>query len=213
VVCLAFVIWISASELFARVPQANDPSGCRCCITTPTGCSFECNHRGTYDSGNLINSHKLPDSGSGYYHYLGGDAPNSDTWACRSYLVAKVIQVGQDWNRKPRMGVGDLSLPCGGSFDHISHQNGLDVDVRYVRNDGHEALFDFNDPDWQVAYDQAGTQELVKYWMRRGASLILADRRSRIRGPGVKHVPNHANHFHVRFPDPDVDPSQGCEPQ
>ena len=38
----------------------------------------------------------------------------------------------------PRVVVGDISRRNGGRMDeHVSHQNGLDVDVYYPRRDGH----------------------------------------------------------------------------
>ena len=38
------------------------------------------------------------------------------------------------------MGILDLSKQDGGAWypDHICHQNGCEVDVRYIRNDGQE---------------------------------------------------------------------------
>lgn len=209
----AGIVLFAAILLCLGVPQAEACGGCQCCIPIGPGgskCSFNCNHIGSYTSGELINSDNLPDSGTGYYHHIGGDLPNTDDWACGSYLIARTTQVGQDWNRSPRMGVLDLSRECGGAFPpHSAHENGLEVDVRYVRSDGAE---DSCDIDQGCPYDQTGTQQLVNFWINRGASKIFVDDDSGLQGSGVQVLSGHSNHFHVRMPDPDTDPSPPCEP-
>jgi hypothetical protein len=163
-----------------------------------------CISQGSPQTGTLYGANSLSDNGTGYYHFLGSDAPDSDDWGCSNYANQKVAGVGLWWNQSPRMGIGDISRQGGGSFPpHGSHQNGLDIDVRYVRNDGQEGPLDFDQNP--TAYDQAQTQSLVdRYCTLAGASVVYADARANLTASCVNTSdPTHFNHFHVRLPDVD----------
>ncbi len=206
------IVFLSSVFLTALGPpkvEACIVTGCPCGVFAAVDrCTYPCHHQGTYTAGELINSKELPSPGVGYYHFLGSDPPGVDDWSCL-YLQGKIIGVGQSWNRSPRVGIGDLSLECGGLFSpHVAHQNGLEADVRYVRSDGQEAPCSF---DAGCPYDQAGTQELINFWIAQGASLILLDSRSGIpQDTVVQWATGHADHFHVRFPKPDTDITCGA---
>ncbi len=105
---------------------------------------------GVANAGWLEDGVRLPASGVGFYTYN----PASQTppggaerrWG-HDLLVREIVDLGRWWARRhpagPRLGVGDLSRPSGGPFHgpvvgHVSHQNGLDVDIRLVRADGSE---------------------------------------------------------------------------
>jgi YD repeat-containing protein len=163
-----------------------------------------CIHHGTPSNGSLSGDSNLSDNGVGYYHFLGSDAQNTDDWACSNWTIYKIQTVGLWWNQSPEIGIGDISRQGGGSFqpDHSSHQNGLDVDVRYVRNDGQEGPLDFDLNPAQ--YDQTKTQQVVdRFCVAAGASVIYVDQRANLTGACVDPEPNHDDHLHVRFPDPD----------
>jgi hypothetical protein len=166
---------------------------------------------GTPNGGSLQNAVRLPDAAPGYYTYdpatqrPPGGADR--TWGT-SLLVREVLDLGGWWARthpvQPRLGIGDLSRQSGGPFTgpvvgHASHQNGLDVDIRLVRRDGAEAGAG---PD---TYDRALTQAVVDRLVARGASLVLIGPSLDLHGPAgvVVRWPNHDDHLHVRFPDPD----------
>ncbi len=57
-----------------------------------------------------------------------------------------IADTGDEWyqlHASPRINVLDISRQGGGPFlPHGSHQNGLDVDIRYVRNDGQDGPLD-----------------------------------------------------------------------
>jgi murein endopeptidase len=82
---------------------------------------------------------------------------------------------------------------------HLSHENGLDADIRLVRADGREDGVDAG------SYDRGMTQVLVDRLVAQGASLVLIGPSLDLRGPSgiVMRWPNHDNHVHVRFPDSD----------
>jgi hypothetical protein len=155
------------------------------------------------NAGSLSGDGNLPDNGTGYYHFLGSDSPDTDDWACSNYSIQKVQGLGLWWNQSPRIGIGDLSRAGGGGFSpHAAHQNGLDVDVRYVRNDGQEAPLNFDANPTQ--YNQSATQSLVsQFCVLGGASSIFVDSRANLSASCVVNVSGHNDHFHVRFPDPD----------
>jgi murein endopeptidase len=123
-------------------------------------------------------------------------------------LVRVVLGVARDFHaahpRSPRMAVGDLSRPRGGDFGprfgyigHVSHQNGLDVDVYYPRADGRELA-----PHYASEIDRARSQELVDRFLAAGAEVIFVGPNTGLGGaPGrVQALTHHDNHLHVRLP-------------
>ena len=97
-----------------------------------------------------------------------------------------------------RLGVGDLSKPRGGWFGprHVSHQNGLDVDVYYPRLDKGE-----RPPTRVEQIDLALAQSLVDLFVRAGATRIFVGPNTGLRGPSgiVQSLKGHDNHLHVRI--------------
>jgi mRNA-degrading endonuclease toxin of MazEF toxin-antitoxin module len=105
-----------------------------------------------------------------------------------------------------RVGVGDLSRPQGGNFGpqfgglgHVSHQNGLDVDVYYPRKDRRELA-----PTTVAQVDQRLAQGLVNGFVAAGATNVFVGPHLHLHGPRpiVEPLPNHDNHLHVRIPNP-----------
>ena len=100
----------------------------------------------------------------------------------------------------PRVVVGDISFRGGGPMDeHVSHQNGLDVDVYYPRRD--HAL---RAPVVTSQIDRARAQDLLNRFVAAGAQMVFVGFSTGLHGPGgvVIPYPNHENHMHVRFPPP-----------
>jgi hypothetical protein len=100
----------------------------------------------------------------------------------------------------PRVVVGDISLRAGGVMDqHVSHQNGLDVDVYYPRGDGR-----LQAPTSTAQIDRRLSQDLLDGFVAAGASMIFVGYAIDLRGPRdvVVPYPNHENHMHVRFRNP-----------
>ena len=96
------------------------------------------------------------------------------------------------------MGIGDLSRPHGGYFGprHVSHQNGLDVDVYYPRRDRRERA-----PRRVRQIDRGLSQDLVGRFVRAGASRIFVGPGTGLTGPPdvVQPLAEHDNHLHVRI--------------
>jgi murein endopeptidase len=103
----------------------------------------------------------------------------------------------------PRVGIGDLSRPRGGFFGaiygglgHMSHQNGLDVDVYYPRRDRRERR-----PYAPELVDRALAQDLVDAFVAAGARKIYVGPNLPLGGPAkiVEPLVHHDDHLHVRI--------------
>jgi murein endopeptidase len=103
----------------------------------------------------------------------------------------------------PRVLVGDLSRPHGGYFGarygglgHLSHQNGLDVDVYYPRLDGLERA-----ARWPDQVDVVAAQELVDRFVAWGAVKVFVGPDLPLHGPRKVVIPliHHDDHLHVRL--------------
>lgn len=164
---------------------------------------------GTPNAGSLESGVRLPAEGVGYYTYNPAtqEPPGGRdrTWGT-AMLVREVRSVARWWAsahpNAPRLGIGDLAREHGGSFTgpvvgHSSHQNGLDVDVRLVRRDGAEEAVD------PSTYDRALTQDLVDRFIAAGATYVFVGPNLDLHGRNVMVWPDHDDHIHVRFPDPD----------
>ena len=162
-------------------------------------------HHGTPNSGYLEYDVRLSSAphSTGYYQT---DTPND--WGGMAWMHEKIRLAGMAWDAAewiPRIGVGRISVEGGGPTVGSSHQNGLDVDVRYVRSDGEEAPFNFNLHD-EIYYDQEATQELVDFFIDLGATDIFVDEHGRANlapAPEIEPIEDHHHHFHVRFENPD----------
>ncbi len=179
--------------------------------------SQSCLHRGRPHRGALENDGLLPRSGRGFYHSRGSDRPGSDNAGCDDYVLQRLRTVGAALEEvgagAMRMGVLDISRPGGGPFrnpatgrkEHRSHQNGLDVDVRYLRKDRRSQPLNLK---WDASsYDREASQQLVELFLLLGAEVVFVDDRSDLVDPQdlgrVRVLSGHHHHFHVRFPNPD----------
>jgi murein endopeptidase len=122
-------------------------------------------------------------------------------------LVRVVLRLARDFHSAhpaaPRVGVGDLSRPHGGDFGirygypgHVSHQNGLDVDVFYPRRDRLE-----RPPDRPDQIDRRLAQELVDRFVAAGARRVFVGPHTGLTGPRgvVQALVHHDDHMHVRI--------------
>jgi Penicillin-insensitive murein endopeptidase len=101
----------------------------------------------------------------------------------------------------PRVVVGDISREGVGPMtdEHVSHQNGLDVDIYLPRLDHRLSA-----PTETGQIDYPLAQDLVNRFVAAGAQMIFVGIGSPLHGPGgvVIPYPNHEYHMHVRFPPP-----------
>ena len=133
-------------------------------------------------------------------------------------LIRTILRVARQYRAAnpgaPRVVVGDLSRPRGGSFDgrfgdmrefgsgppsggHVSHQNGLDADIYYPRKDRQERA-----PASWAQVDRRLAQDLVdRFAAAAGAQFVFVGPRTGLRGPSgvVQQVDYHHDHLHVRL--------------
>src|SRR5262249_31622242 len=105
----------------------------------------------------------------------------------------------------PRIGIGDISFRRGGHMPpHLSHDKGIDADVRLMRNDGKEHGVTYRD----ATYSRDLTQKLVDTIRANGVLPINGIFFNDPAVTGVKQLKGHDNHLHVRFvPSPSQTPS------
>jgi Penicillin-insensitive murein endopeptidase len=125
----------------------------------------------------------------------------------RAEMIRALQAVGAAWKRAhptgPRIGIGDISLRGGGPMPpHVSHQRGLDVDIRLVRADGREAPVRYQD----AGYSRALTQQLVNIIRTNPVLPVEFILFNDPAVTGVKKWKGHDNHLHVRFRVPGATP-------
>lgn len=160
---------------------------------------------GEYVDGALEGGVNLPDAGSGYRHFAGGDPRDADDWGTLD-LVNCVEAVGRELAEVGlTVHVGDLSKQAGGTFfPHKAHQIGREVDVRYARRDGQDLPLDLRLDG--AEYDPLLTRDLFERFSRHcPVSVIFADvQRLQFATDGstmasVVDDPDRRNHFMVRL--------------
>lgn len=122
-------------------------------------------------------------------------------------LVRMVLRAARTYRRAhpsaPPLLVGDLSRPHGGDFGprfgsigHMTHQNGLDVDLYYPRRDRRPVAARRIDH-----VDLPLSQALVGHVLRAGTRTVLVGPSTGLRGPPgrVKVFANHDDHLHARI--------------
>jgi Penicillin-insensitive murein endopeptidase len=100
----------------------------------------------------------------------------------------------------PRVVIGDISWESGGPMDdHVSHQNGLDVDVYFPRRDR-----ELRAPTSHEQINRRLAQALLDRFVAAGAQMIFVGFTTGLHGPSgvVIPYPDHEYHMHVRFPPP-----------
>lgn len=146
-------------------------------VSTPSGDSLYVNRgthdyslaRGTVSSGRLSNGLRIANSSTGYQYYRGGHPDDSDNWAILE-LINLVERVARKWDQLydyPIITSMDMSRQTGGYFGgnppHTQHQNGLEVDVRYIRTDNSSGLVDIIQQP--TLYSRSRTQQLVDLFL------------------------------------------------
>ncbi len=191
---------------------------------------------GHLDVGWLENGLNLVDNEPQYYHYLGTDQQDIDDWGTRALITT--LECGArlwldnywtGWDNKIKMiGIGDMSLQEGGSFPpHVGHQNGREVDIRYMRTDAkygeEEGRLDLSDEEQRKLYDPQETVNVLnglcgygiqadrKYGCAVVVKIIVAKREWSLifleEGNPIELIYDesgeHDNHMHIVIEDPD----------
>jgi hypothetical protein len=176
------------------------------CLVEPAIAWRESTPLGSPSTGRLVNGVRVPEQGAHYFTYdpILRRSPNRPwrRWGTDG-LVRITLRVVNDFARAhpnaPRVGIGDLSRPRGGYFGpkHVTHENGLDVDVYYPRLDRLE-----RPPRRASQVDRRLAQDLVDRFVAAGATRVYVGPNVGLTGPAgiVRVIPNHDNHLHTRIP-------------
>ena len=158
-------------------------------------------------AGHLVHGTQLPVEGTDWATWdpVTDRTPNlPDRLYGNEHTIRTIVSVVAAYRaahpRAPRVVVGDISRRDGGRMDeHVSHQNGLDVDVYYPRRDGHLSA-----PIATSQIDHLLAQDLLDRFVAAGAQVVFVGYSAGLSGPSgvVVPYPNHENHMHVRFPHP-----------
>jgi len=147
----------------------------------------------TWDAlvGHLV---EMAGEGRGWYQTpdaIGGTWGTANTVATLQW----VAQLWADRGHGARIGINDISLQHGGWFPpHSTHQQGVDADLRLMRNDGWEAPVQ----SWRNStYSRKLTQELVDLLYATGEVQFIFFNDPGVRG--VRPWPGHDDHLHVHF--------------
>ena len=171
------------------------------------------------DGGTLTGGLNLRDTGDGYIHHLGTDAADTDDWGtldlCRCIQLA-----GREWGvfHNVRMQVGDMSLQNGGHFSpHVSHQNGRDADMRYMRNDREDPLDIASSFQRDTYYDKLATFTIMVNLINQCRVQTLFTDPTVVgftndelfsasdvetNGNWLQYASGHTDHFHLRIHQP-----------
>ena len=146
----------------------------------------------------------LPDRGTGYMHFRGTDGLDSDDWGTLA-LINCIEATGRALAPDGiTIGVGDLSRRGGGRFlPHTNHQNGLDVELRYVRKDRKDLPLDLR---FQLDdYDKAATEKMFRAFLKNCdvVEMFVDIDRLGFKIPGseerIIHVAGHSNKISLRI--------------
>jgi hypothetical protein len=160
-----------------------------------------------YD-GTLVDGTQLPVEGPSWvtWNPVTDSVPNDpDRLYGNERTIRAIVSVTEAYRAAnpdaPRVVIGDISFSGGGPMrdEHVSHQNGLDVDVYYPRLDG--AL---RAPVASEEIDRALAQDLLDRFVAAGAEMVFVGYSTGLQGPTgvVVPYPNHEYHMHVRFRPP-----------
>ncbi|HEX7176012.1 MAG TPA: penicillin-insensitive murein endopeptidase [Pyrinomonadaceae bacterium] len=141
----------------------------------------------------------LPSEGRGFTTYRR--SPGGADQFGRASTIRAITDVAETWSTRhaaPRLQIGDISRRGGGRLEpHDSHQRGVDVDMRPIRNDGREQPVRFD----QAGYSHELTKELCQLIRAKVPGVRIFFNDPRLIGLGLTaRLIFHDDHLHVRFP-------------
>ena len=165
---------------------------------------------GSPTAGRLVRGVRLPSRGVGFVTW-DPNLHRSPDRASRRWgtdrLVRLLLEIARKYRRahpgaRPLL-IGDLSRQHGGDFGrrfgyvwHASHQNGLDADIYYPRQDRSRRA-----PRTAADIDRRLSQDLVDRFVRAGATKVFVGPGTGLSGPPdvVQVIPQHDDHIHIRI--------------
>ena len=93
---------------------------------------------GFYSHGSLVNASAFPLGGDGFLKILRPRNRKYGTFDIRAVVEIAAAMLRHDFPGGERIQIGDVAQKLGGSIGHISHENGLDADIVYLRENHEE---------------------------------------------------------------------------
>ena len=158
--------------------------------------------------GTLLDGTQLPVDGPSWvtWNPVTDRTPNApDRLYGNERTIHAIVTVTEAYRaahpRAARVVIGDISREGGGPMadEHVSHQNGLDVDVYFPRLDR-----TLRAPLASGEIDRHLAQDLLDRFVAAGAQMVFVGYSTGLHGPAgvVIPYPGHEYHMHVRFPRP-----------
>jgi penicillin-insensitive murein endopeptidase len=159
-------------------------------------------------SGSLIDGTQLPVEGPSWvtWNPVTDSRPNARHRLYGNQRTIRAIVTVTEAYRlahpeAARVVIGDISREGGGPMrdEHVSHQNGLDVDVYFPRLDR-----TLRAPTAPGQIDRRLAQDLLDRFVAAGAQKVFVGYSTGLHGPAgvVTPYPGHEYHMHVRFQRP-----------
>ena len=163
---------------------------------------------GLPNSGSLIDGTQLPVEGPNWvtWNPVTDSTPNAPNRLYgNEHTIRTIVKVTEAYRaahpEAARVVIGDISREGGGAMrdEHVSHQNGLDVDVYFPRLDR-----TLRAPLASGEIDRRLAQDLLDRFIAAGAQMVFVGYSTGLHGPAgvVVPYPGHEYHMHVRFPRP-----------
>jgi penicillin-insensitive murein endopeptidase len=185
--------------------------------------------RGFYSKGSLVNASVIPLEGPGFIKIMRPRDRGYVTYDWMEVIKGATKALHDEYADGEPLQIGDVAGPNGGQLaQHASHQNGLDGDVVYFRNNHHE-----QDPEdatgfkeifvvdgktispnfdakrnWRFINHLTDTNRLVRIFMDPVIKHELCDYANKISEYDAKGIEvlrhvrpyaNHRDHMHVRI--------------
>ena len=157
--------------------------------------------------GSLVDGTQLPTKGRSWvtWNPISDSTPNAPHRLYgNEHTIRAILSVTRAYRtahpHAARVVIGDISRVDGGPMDdHVSHQNGLDVDVYFPRRDRK-----LRAPTSTAQIDHRLAQDLLERFLAAGAQHVFVGYATGLRGPAGTVVPwpGHEYHMHVRFARP-----------
>ena len=110
--------------------------------------------QGFYSHGTLMNASEFDLEGDGFIKIFRPRMRGFATYDMTEVVAIAASQLAQDYRNGERIQIGDVCAEHGGQLaEHISHQNGLDADIAYLRMNHHE-----QDPDVITGFEEIFVQ-------------------------------------------------------
>lgn len=142
---------------------------------------------------------QLPVSGPGFVTCNRDSQAGIHQYGQQSSIDA-TLAVASTWHAlhpdRP-MAIGHISLRGGGDISgHVTHEDGVDLDIRPERKDGQNIEVDIFDSQ----YDRALTTELINLWWEKApVDLVYFNDPTVIAAKLSRQASNHHHHFHVKL--------------